>query len=134
MSTKLPALVPFNDPVTVCAACRHACCLVSPNRSKRRCDARSDGTVTATIDLPLAEVQEAALEHHSYWKGAPGSDVDMPLDLEALDGMAAYMRKNYTDPDGRQMALGYLVGYLGIDPDQAAAAMAKEWPEAGGAS
>ena len=129
MTIKLPDLVPFNDPVTVCAACRHACCLVSPNRSKRRCDARSDGAVTATIALPLAEVQAAALENPGYWKGEPDHDVDMPLDVEALREMSRYMRKTYTEPDGRQMAIGYLVGYLGIDPEQVAEAMAAEWPE-----
>lgn len=130
MTIKLPDLVPFNDPVTVCAACRHACCLVSPNNSKRRCAERSSGKVTATSALDLAEVQMAGLESQSYWKGAPGHDIDMPLDVGALHDMTRYMRKTYSEePDGRGMALGYLVGYLGIDPEQVAEAMAAEWPE-----
>lgn len=132
MSTKLPALVPFNDPVTICAFCDRACCLVSPNRSKRRCDARSEGA-TATVDRALADVQAAALEHPSYWKGAPDHDIDMPLDVGALHELVRSQRKGIPDED-RSIIAGYLEHELGIDPDQVAEAMAKEWPEAGGAT
>lgn len=129
MTTKLPALVPFNDPVTVCSACGKAAC-VQRNLPKIRCAARKAGPV-ATKLVPLAEVQACPVEHFSYWKGDPNRDPDMPLDLADLREMIRVQRQQPDKwGDARQMMIGYLtVAELGIDPEQVAEAMTAEWPE-----
>lgn len=136
MTTTLPAWVPFNDPVTVCSSCRKVACRV---HSHLRCPAyRANGSLPL-IRLPLSEVQSAALEHPGYWKGDLNADPDMPIDLVALGDLIRSTReRSARDPgpygDDRSISAGYFEHELGIDPAQVAAAMAKEWPEEGGAS
>lgn len=49
--------------ITVCDECHRACCW----QGTFMCDeARNAGT----INLPLSELQQMALEHPDYWKGA----------------------------------------------------------------
>ena len=128
MSTKLPALVPFNDPVTVCVSCRKAACALQ----RFRCAAAKSGPV-GLDQLPLTTVQATAGENCSYWKARPVDwDDDMPLDVADMEHLVRWTRER--GQTERAMLHGYLAHELGIDPDQVAEAMAKEWPDAGGAS
>lgn len=126
MSTKLPAQVPFNDPVTVCSACRRASCAMG----RCRCDEAKRGLV-ALAYVALAELQAASEENPSYWKPQrPEDESDIPIDVEDMAFLIRFQRGR---PGAeRSMMAGYLEHELGIDPKQVAAAMAKEWPEAGG--
>lgn len=124
MSIKLPESVPFNDPVTVCSACKKASCALQ----RFRCHAARRGPV-GLEELPLAVVRAAAKENPSYWKPprADGDD-DTPIDVEDMEFLIRWTREQHR-PE-RSMIAGYLEHELGIDPEQVAAAMAKEWPEA----
>lgn len=124
MSAKLPEFVPFNDPVTVCAACKKVCCLVQWHLS---CDLQKRAAA-GRVAIPLAEVQALAMEHPSYWKGDLDRDGDVPVDLEALGELTRHARAN---GHNRAVHLAYLISGLGIDPEQVEAVVAKEWPEAG---
>lgn len=123
MSTRLPAQVPFNDPVTVCSACRRASCAID----RMCCDAAKRGR-PAAIAVSLAEVRAASLESPSYWKPQrPEKDEDLPIDVEEMRRLVGYMK---AQPHAeRPMMVGYLEHELGIDAEQVAEAMAAEWPE-----
>lgn len=123
MSIVLPEKVPFNDPVTVCAECRKACCALE----RFRCDDRKRGPVP-TIAIPLASLLADPQENRSYWKPQrPDGDDDIPIDVEDMEELIASQRER---PNAeREMVAGYLEHELGIDPAQVAAAMAAKWPE-----
>lgn len=121
---KLPELVPCHDPVTVCAACERAACVLG----RFVCDARKGGALEVE-SRPLATVRAAAKESPSYWKPQrPERNSDYPIDVEELERLVRWSRvQPYPE---RQLIAGYLEHELGIDAEQVAAAMAKEWPEA----
>lgn len=128
MSAKLPALVPFCDPVTVCSECRAAACA----QGRYRCAAAKLGLVER-VPVSLETVRELAKENPSYWKHQrPERDDDLPLDVEDMEHLIRYTRTQARSD--RSTLAGYLEHELGIDPTQVAEAMAKEWPEANGAS
>ncbi len=122
-TTKLPAVVPFNDPVTVCAMCGRAGCLIPD--SPFRCRGHNKQTVTHA----LADIRGLDREHPGYWKGDPNRDPDFPIDLVDLHEMVRVQRKR-AHADDRDSIVSYLLHNLNIDPEQVAEAMAAEWPEA----
>jgi len=120
---KLPAQVPFNDPVTVCVSCLRASCVLG----RFVCALRKAG-LAETAAAPLADVRTAAKESPGYWKPQrPEQDNDIPIDVEEMHRLIGFIR---TLPNAeRPMMAGYLELELGIDPEQVAEAMAAEWPE-----
>jgi hypothetical protein len=81
--------------------------------------------------VSLASLQAEPLESPSYWKPQrPAQDDDLPIDVEEMERLIRFMKERpHTE---RSMMAGYLEHELGIDRDQVAEAMAKEWPEEGG--
>lgn len=128
MSTTLPALIPFNDPVTVCAECLCAACA----QGRHRCAAAKAGRASTKSEA-LFMLRALAKENPSYWKvQRPERDDDLPLDVEDMEHLVRWTRKQGRTE--RALLASYLEHELGIDTGQVAAAMAKEWPEAAEAS
>lgn len=126
MSTKLPAVIPFNDPVTVCAKCRTAACALQ----RIRCAAAKRGPL-GLEKVPLAAVKAAAKENPGYWKARhPRRDDHLPVDVEDLEELVRWTRERAECT--RPVLAFYLQYELGIDRDQVAEAIAKEWPEVSG--
>lgn len=123
MTLRLPERVPFNDPVTVCSACLRASCA----QGRMRCDAAKSGPIASKTEA-LFMLRALAKENPSYWKvQQPEHDDDTPVDVADMEHLIRYMRDQPRTE--RSMLAGYLEHELGIDPEQVAAAMAKEWPE-----
>ena len=53
-----------DDLVTVCSACKMACCW----QGKLFCD---DYRAAGTLDLPVSELRRLGHEHESYWRKQP---------------------------------------------------------------